>query len=67
MNFEWEIYRLKDTLALVVAIQRRQTEARKIKIDGTALHEQRMAYIDMRLAEITEKLNRMDGYFRRPQ
>lgn len=39
--------------------------------EGFALHEQRMSHIDMRLAEITDKLDGMigfmDGFTRRPQ
>lgn len=39
--------------------------------EGYALHEQRMSHIDMRLAEITDKLDGMigfmDGFTRRPQ
>jgi hypothetical protein len=39
--------------------------------ESYALHEQRMSYIDMRLAEITDKLDGMigfmDGFTRRPQ
>ena len=39
--------------------------------ESYALHEQRMSHIDMRLAEITDKLDGMigfmDGFTRRPQ
>ena len=39
--------------------------------EGFVIHEQRMSHIDMRLAEITDKLDGMigfmDGFTRRPQ
>jgi hypothetical protein len=78
MNFEQEISQLKDTLVVMAEIQRRQAEVQKLQAqeldqqrESWALHEQRMNHIDVRLAEITDKLDGllgfMDGYFRRPQ
>jgi uncharacterized coiled-coil DUF342 family protein len=69
MNFEQEINQLKDTLIVMAEIQRRQAEVQKMQAEGLALHEQRMEHIDMRLAEITDKLDGligfMNGYFRK--
>jgi hypothetical protein len=69
MNFEQEINQLKDTLIVMAEIQRRQAEVQKMQAEGFALHEQRMNHIDMRLAEITDKLDGligfMDGHFRK--
>jgi hypothetical protein len=85
MNFESGINQLKDTLIVMAEIQRRQAEVQRMQAEGTALHEQRMKqaeesmalhdqrmnHIDLRLAEITDKLDGligfMDGQFRRPQ
>jgi hypothetical protein len=69
MDFEQEINQLKDTLVVMVEIQRRQAEVQKMQAEGFALHEQRMNHIDMRLSEITDKLDGligfMNGYFRK--
>ena len=69
MDFEQEINQLKDTLIVMAEIQRRQAEVQKMQAEGFALHEQRMNHIDMRLAEITDKLDGligfMNGYFRK--
>jgi hypothetical protein len=69
MDFEQEINQLKDTLGVMAEIQRRQVEVQKMQAEGFALHEQRMNHIDMRLAEITDKLDGligfMNGYFRK--
>jgi uncharacterized coiled-coil DUF342 family protein len=69
MNFEQEINQLKDTLIVMAEIQRRQAEVQKMQAEGLALHEQRMNHIDMRLAEIADKLDGligfMNGYFRK--
>ena len=69
MEFEQEIVRLKDTLVVMAEIQRRQAEVQKMQAEGWALHEQRMTHVDMRLAEITDKLDGligfMNGYFRK--
>jgi uncharacterized coiled-coil DUF342 family protein len=69
MDFEQEINQLKDTLVVMAEIQRRQAEVQKMQAEGFALHEQRMNHIDMRLAEITDKLDGligfMNGYFRK--
>lgn len=59
-------------------IQRRQAEVQKLQAqdlvfmrEGFQLHERRMAHIDMRLAEITDKLDGligfMGGYFKGTQ
>ena len=69
MDFEQEINQLKDTLVVMAEIQRRQAEVQKMQAEGFALHEQRMNHIDMRLSEITDKLDGligfMNGYFRK--
>ena len=69
MNFEQEIVRLQDTLAVMAEIQRRQAEVQKMQAEGWALHEQRMSHVDIRLAEITDKLDGlvglMNGQFRK--
>jgi hypothetical protein len=73
MNFEQAIHQLNDTLIVVAEIQRRQAEIQKDQAEGIAtlseriregmiLHEQRMNHIDMRLAEITDKLDGLIGY-----
>ena len=59
-------------------IQRRQAEVQKLQAqdlasmrEGLQIHEQRMAHVDMRLAEITDKLDGligfMGGYFKGTQ
>ena len=69
MNFEEEINQLKDTLAVVVEIQRRQAEIQKMQAEGMTLHEERMNHIELTISEIGDKLNGlvgfMDGYFRK--
>jgi len=62
MNFEHEIVRLQDTLVVMAEIQRRQAEVQKMQAEGWALHEQRMAHVDLRLAEITDKLDGLMGF-----
>lgn len=62
MNFEQEIVRLQDTLAVMAEIQRRQAEVQKMQAAGWALHEQRMTHVDVRLAEITDKLDGLNGF-----
>jgi uncharacterized coiled-coil DUF342 family protein len=70
MDFAQEINSLKDTLVIMAEIQRRQAAVQKMQAEGLALHEERMNHIDMRLAEITDKLDGligfMDDQFRRP-
>ena len=61
MNFEQEIARFPDTLMVMAEIQRRQAEVQKMQADGLALHAQRMNHIDVRLAEITDKLDGLSG------
>ena len=61
MNFEQEIGRLQDTLVVMAEIQRRQAEVRKMQAEGWALHEQRMTHVDVRLAEITDRLDGLIG------
>jgi hypothetical protein len=39
--------------------------ARKMQAEGLALHEQRMNHVDMRLAEITDKLDGLIGFMNR--
>jgi hypothetical protein len=56
VNFEQEIRKLQDTALVVAEIRRRQAAVQKMQAEGMELHEKRMAHIDMRLAEITDKL-----------
>ena len=69
MDFQKEIGQLQDTLVVMAEIQRRQAEVQKMQAEYTAVHEARMQHIDMRLEEITDKLNGligfMDGHFRK--
>jgi hypothetical protein len=78
VNFEQEIRQLQDTAVVMAEIQRRQAEVQKLQAEnvvymqeGMRLHEQRMAHVDMRLAEITDKLDGligfMGGYFKGTQ
>jgi hypothetical protein len=62
MSFEQEIDQLKDTLIVVTEMQRRQADGQKMQVYGMALHEQRMNHVDMRLAEITDKLDGLIGF-----
>lgn len=68
MNFEQEIRQLQDTVVVMAEIQRRQAAVQKLQAEGMELHERRMAHVDMRLAEITDKLDGligfMGGYFK---
>jgi len=59
-------------------IQRRQAEVQKLQAEyvvsmqeSLRVHQQRMDHVDMRLSEITDKLDGligfMGGYFRGPQ
>jgi hypothetical protein len=69
MDFEQEIKILKDTLTVVIEIQRRQAEVQKMQAEGFALHEERMKHIDLRMTEFADKLDGligfMDGFFRK--
>jgi Ca-activated chloride channel homolog len=78
VNFEQEVRQLQDTAVVMAEIQRRQAEVQKLQAEnvvymqeGMRLHEQRMAHVDMRLAEITDKLDGlmgfMGGYFKGTQ
>ena len=62
MNFEQEMSQLKDTLVVMTEIQRRQADVQKMQSEGLALHEQRMNHVDMRLAEIADKLDGLIGF-----
>jgi hypothetical protein len=62
MNFEQEMNQLKDTLIVVSEIQRRQADVWKMQAEGMALHEQRMNHVDLKLAEITDKLDGLIGF-----
>jgi hypothetical protein len=42
-------------------IQRRQAEAQKMQAEGWSLHEQRINHVDVRLVEITDKLDGLTG------
>jgi hypothetical protein len=76
MSFEEEIGQLKDTLIVMVEIQRRQADVQKLQAEnivslaeGKREHEERMRHIELTLAEIGDKLNGligfMDGFFRK--
>jgi len=78
VNFEREIRQLQDTAIVMAEIQRRQAEVQKLQAENVVhmqasmrLHEQRMDHVDMRLAEITDKLEGligfMGGYFKGTQ
>lgn len=78
MNFEHEIRQLQDTAIVMAEIQRRQAEGQKLQAEyvvsmqeSLRVHQQRMDHVDMRLSEITDKLDGligfMGGYFRGPQ
>jgi hypothetical protein len=75
MNFDQIIRQLGDTAVVMAEVQRRQAELQKLQVEdvvlareGMRVHEQRMAHVDMRLAEITDKLDGligfMGGYFK---
>lgn len=77
MNFEQEIRKLQDTAVVMAEIQRRQADVQKLQAENVVymqesmrIHDQRMNHIDMRLAEITDKLDGligfMGGYLKRP-
>jgi hypothetical protein len=78
MNFEQEIKQLQDTAIVMAEIQRRQAEVQKLQAENVVymqesmrVHQQRMDHVDMRLAEITDKLDGligfMGGQFHNPQ
>ena len=84
VNFEQEIRQLQDTKAVMADIQRQQAEVQQLQAKHLAqheqrlheqaesmrVHEQRMAHVDMRLAEITDKLDGLIGFmggFKGPQ
>ncbi len=85
MDYQSEIEQLKETLTLVANIQRRQAavqrdqatwleqlqQSRDEQEQNMKLHAERMAHIDMRLAEITDKLDGLigfaGGFFKPPQ
>jgi hypothetical protein len=71
VDFEHEIRQLQDTAIVMADIQRRQAAVQKMQAEGMQLHEERMAHVDMRLAEITDKLDGligfMGGYFKGTQ
>jgi len=78
VNFEHEIRQLQDTAIVMVDIQRRQAEVQKLQAENVIyiqeslrVHHQRMDHIDMRLSEITDKLDGligfMGGYFKGTQ
>jgi hypothetical protein len=62
MDFEHEIVRLQDTLVVMAEIQRRQAEVQKTQAESLALHQERMDHVDMRLAEISDKLDGLIGF-----
>ena len=68
MNFGQETRQLQDTVVVMADIQRRQAAVQKLQAEGMELHEKRMAHVDMRVAEITDKLDSligfMGGYFK---
>jgi hypothetical protein len=62
MNFEQAINELRDTLIVVAEIQRRQSEVQKTQAEEIELSRQRMARVELALAEIGDKLNGLIGY-----
>ena len=70
MDYESEISGLKDTLAVMAEIQRRQAEVRREQAERSAEHELDIKRIDRNLAEATEKLNALveivDGVIPKP-
>jgi len=68
VNFRQETRQLQDTVVVMADIQRRQAAVQKLQAEGMELHEKRMAHVDMRLAESTDKLDGligfMGGYFK---
>ena len=84
MNFDQEIRKLQDTAVVMADVQRQQAEVQQMQArhlaqheqrlheqaESMRLHEQRMAHVDMRLAEITDKLDGLIGFmggFKAPQ
>lgn len=85
MNFDQEIRKLQDTALVMADVQRQQAEVQQMQArhlaqheqrlheqaESMRLHQQRMDHIDMRLSEITDKLDGMigfmGGYFKGPQ
>ena len=43
-------------------IQRRQVEVQKMQAEGMAPHSERMNHVDVRLAEINDKLDGLIGF-----
>jgi hypothetical protein len=62
LNFGQETRQLQDTVVVMADIQRRQATVQKLQAEGMELHEKRMAHVDMRLAEITDKLDGLIGF-----
>jgi len=84
VNFDQEIRKLQDTAVVMADVQRQQAEVQQMQArhlaqheqrlheqaESMRLHEQRMAHVDMRLAEITDKLDGLIGFmggFKAPQ
>jgi hypothetical protein len=78
VNFEQEMRQLQDTVVVMADIQRRQAAVQKLQAENVVsaqeslrIHQQRMDHVDMRLAEITDKLDGLigfiGGYFKGPQ
>jgi hypothetical protein len=61
MSFEQEIGPLKDTLIIAAEIRRRRAEIQKMQAVGMVLHKQRRNHVDLRLSEITDKLDGLMG------
>lgn len=76
VNFDQQIRQLQDTAVVMAEIQRRQAEVQNLQAEevesvresirsmreGFDLHERRMNHVDMRLAEITDKLDGLIGF-----
>jgi hypothetical protein len=68
VNFDDTIRQLHETKMVEAEIQRRQAEIQKLQAENIIdmkesmrVHQQRMAHVDMRLAEITKKLDGLIG------
>lgn len=69
MTWEDAVSDLRDTLTVMVEIQRRQAEVQKLQAQeldamrqGMMLHEKQIAHIRQNLDEATDKLNGIIGW-----
>jgi hypothetical protein len=71
VNFEQAILQLQDTAVVMAEIQSRQAEVQRLQAENVVsmqeslrVHQQRMDHVDMRLAEIADKLDGLIGFQR---